>query len=381
MHRYLLFAVTAIYAASCAVIPVSPARADEVQCPTPVEAEAPVGPPLADLLTSHRVATGDGVKVAVIDTGVAAHPRLGTVVPGADLIKDEPRGALEDCDGHGTIVAGIIAARPDPKFQDSIIGIAPDANIIAIRQSSSILRRPESDSSGTIASLADAIHRAVDLKAQVINVSLASCVPSSARKLDTRVLDEALGRAESSGAVVVAAAGNLGNTCDQESVSYPAAAKTVLAVAATEHTHSLADYSMFGPLSAPGTVPVALSPRGNGFASAMVSDQAAHPFTGTSFAAPVVSGMVAQLRQRYPGDSPAQLREKIRAAAVPGTGHLAPGVALMQLEPAASQRTPPITAPRVASTKIQLRSYKVLLLALGTLSLTALAVAAMRMRN
>jgi membrane-anchored mycosin MYCP len=78
--------------------------------------------------------TGEIIRVAVIDTGVTEHPAFGQPVQsGGDYVKTEGRG-LEDCDGHGTEVAGIIGARK----QDNIgfMGVAPDAQIVSIRQSS-----------------------------------------------------------------------------------------------------------------------------------------------------------------------------------------------------------------------------------------------------
>ncbi|QGU02836.1 Minor extracellular protease Epr precursor [Corynebacterium kalinowskii] len=355
------------------------------ECPTPVLAPAPSGVPDPELLRSHRFATGVGVQVAVIDTGVAEHPRLGTVIPGGDLIGGGgATGALHDCDGHGTIVAGVIAARPAPDFGDSLIGVAPDAEIIAIRQSSSVLRSRgnSSETAGTIGSLAEAISLAVDRGADVINVSLASCIPEHlAGTADTSVLDAALHKAEAANVVVVAAAGNIGPACPEGSVSYPAASPTVLAVSASADSHTLAEYSLptrNRPLSAPGSVLTGLSPTDVGFASAMNSQQGPRPFTGTSFAAPVVSGMAAQLKQRYPADTAAQIRAKLLAAASPGTGEIAPGSALMQLDSAPVMQQVSVKAPKAASTRTELRSMKVLLIFLGCATALTLLVAAVR---
>lgn len=123
----------------------------------------------------HSFATGAGVKVAVIDTGVAAHPQL-RVTPGADFVTPEEPDPLRDCDLHGTVVAGVIAGKD--------LGVAPDAEIYSIRQTSSHYRTPapeneaaEGVGSGTLASLAAAIEDAVNAGAQVINVSVVSCVP------------------------------------------------------------------------------------------------------------------------------------------------------------------------------------------------------------
>ena len=82
----------------------------------------------------HRLATGAGVKVAVIDTGVAGHPQLNQLSGGADFVTPDTPEPFKDCDAHGTVVAGIIAGTD--------AGIAPDAEILSIRQSSAHYRSP-----------------------------------------------------------------------------------------------------------------------------------------------------------------------------------------------------------------------------------------------
>lgn len=322
-------------------------RSPDVVCavPEPSPTPAPRSPGLDDV---HRIATGAGVRVAVIDTGVAAHPQLREVVPAGDLVTPDSPDPLVDCDGHGTVVAGVIAARET--------GIAPDATLISVRQSSAHYRSPgDGDGngagavSGTLAGLAEALHLALDAGAGVLNVSVVSCVPADvAARLDTGALDGALARAEAEGAVVVAAAGNRGQTCAPGAVVYPAHMPTVLSVAALDpdSPHALAGYSLpaghpapesaAGPTSgvaALGEVPVGLSPDGAGWASGMRRAGSAEvvPFTGTSFAAPVVAGSVALLKQRHPRDSAAELRERVTGAAEPGHGVVDPHRVLTHL--------------------------------------------------
>ena len=122
---------------SCCVLPYAgqPAVALEpdVPCVVGIPAqmrEAGPGKP-ADHAGSTSAArpTGRGVKVAVIDTGVSDHPRLGGVEPIADFVTPQDADPLTDCDGHGTAVAGAIAARDTG---DGLSGIAPDAQVLSL---------------------------------------------------------------------------------------------------------------------------------------------------------------------------------------------------------------------------------------------------------
>ena len=118
-----------------------------------------------------RFSRGAGQKVAVIDTGVNRHPRLRALEPGGDYVSNSD--GLQDCDAHGTLVAGIIAAAPSP--DDSFAGVAPDATILSIRQNSGVFGpagfggtttddpNAVSPGYGNTQTLALAITRAVDL--------------------------------------------------------------------------------------------------------------------------------------------------------------------------------------------------------------------------
>ena len=87
-----------------------------------------------DLPTVWQLARGAGQTVAVIDTGVSRHRLLPHLIPGGDYVFTGD--GTEDCDGHGTIVAGIIAAATDSNTSSAFSGVAPDATVISIRQSS-----------------------------------------------------------------------------------------------------------------------------------------------------------------------------------------------------------------------------------------------------
>ena len=128
---------------------------------------------------------------------------------------------LDDCDAHGTLVAGIIAA--EPATDDEFSGVAPEATIISIRQSSGAYSATGTRASshdddaavstgyGTVSTLARAVVRAVDLGASVINISEVACVRAT-EKFDDRSLEQRSGMRSGGDVVVVAAAGNLSSS-------------------------------------------------------------------------------------------------------------------------------------------------------------------------
>lgn len=275
---------------------------------------------------AHRLATGAGVNVAIIDTGVAAHPGLDEITEGADLVTEGSNGVTDDCDAHGTIVAGIIAARGD-SASGGLIGVAPGAHIIAIKQTSALSSQ---DPQGTLDTLAEAIRRAVELDAHIINISVVSCVPTGIT-VDDAALRGALADAESAQVVVIAAAGNESHACEQGDQVFPAHLPTVVAVRSLAHPYQVADYSLPSPgpsMAARGDLSAALSPSGVGIAEGIVTQDGVSPFVGTSFAAPVVSGTAALMRERDPRASAEETRERLFAAADPSTGAIDPAVVL-----------------------------------------------------
>lgn len=299
------------------------AAAQDIACAIPSAAQPPAETP-PDLHELRRFATGAGVRVAVIDTGVAPHPELARLRPGADFVGDD---AFVDCDSHGTIVAGIIAGRT--------LGIAPGAEIVAVRQTSAHYRGAQGESvAGDLETLASGINNALDEGARVLNVSVVSCVdPGLASRIDLSGLRGALHRAETDGAVVVAASGNTSANCEPGFSVIPALFPTVLAVGAREDAHTIAPYSMPATLSAAGAVPLALASSGNGWADGTLTRDGSQPYVGTSFAAPVVSGAAALLMQRYPGITPEHVRTLIMAAAQHGGGAITPQAVISQLTP------------------------------------------------
>jgi membrane-anchored mycosin MYCP len=295
-----------------------------------------------DLLRFEDVsdfATGKGQKVAVIDTGVSPHNYFQNRLEGGGDYVVKADNGLKDCDGHGTEVAGIIAANP----QDEAIGfrgIAPDAGIVSIRQSSANyeFKNPDTNTSvsaGNLGTLAQAIVRAANTPGvTVINMSVDSCRPASVGPIadPERQVQAALRYAvEERNIVPVASAGNLPEgDCKQQNspdpknptwlVIPPWFSEYVLSVAAMTEDGSVADFSITGPwvsVAAPGTDIISLDPANPaGLANQTVDDKGnAQPIQGTSFAAPYVAGLAALVRQRFPELNAKQVMERIKATA------------------------------------------------------------------
>jgi len=221
-----------------------------------------------EALNAHT--QGKDVVVAVLDTGVdASHPELeGRVLEGWDSMNPQGKGT-RDPNGHGTHVAGIIAATSNNGV--GVAGIAPQVSILPVR----VL---DSSGNGDDDELALGIIWAADQGADVLNISIGGAVPSD-------LLEGALDYALNKGAVVVVASGNdamVGNK-----PSYPGAYPQVLTVGATDSTDKRAAFSNTGSyvdISAPGSWIRSTWPGGRYQWS-----------SGTSMATPFVAGSAALL--------------------------------------------------------------------------------------
>ncbi|TGD87584.1 type VII secretion-associated serine protease mycosin [Mycolicibacterium sp. CH28] len=315
--------------------PPQPTRQQE-SCAVPLSSKnaGTAAPQVAafDMPAIWRLTRGAGQRVAVIDTGIAPHRRLSGVVAGGDYVSGGD--GRQDCDGHGTVVAGIIAAAPDPGGT-GFTGIAPEATLIAIRQSSNKFgpsADPSSRGFGDVATLAMAVRTAADMGASVINISSVACTETT---LDDRALGAALFYAvDVKDAVVVTAAGNVGGPgqCPaQNAAAKPAVVASpawyddyVLTVAAVGPGGRPSPFSLNGPwvdVAASGEDVVSLDVDGEGLVDSMPGPAGPTPISGTSYAAPLVSGLVALVRSRFPRLSARQVMSRVENTAHhPGTG-------------------------------------------------------------
>ncbi|MGH3564411.1 MAG: type VII secretion-associated serine protease mycosin, partial [Mycobacterium sp.] len=289
-----------------------------------------------DLPAIWPLTRGAGQRVAVIDTGVSPHRRLPGLVGGGDYVFTGD--GTQDCDGHGTVVAGIIAAAPD-SADDRFSGVAPEATVIGIRQSSGkfgALSDPSRIGVGDVDTLAKAVRTAADLGASVINISSVACEPVESG-LDDRALGAALAYAvDVKNAVVVSAAGNTGDagTCPAQGgetswnnvtvrVSPAWYDDYVLTVGSVNADGAPSAFTLAGPwvdVAAPGEAVLSLGPIGDAMVNTVGGQHGSELISGTSYAAPVVSGLVALIRSRFPAWSPRQVMDRIKA-----TAHRPPG--------------------------------------------------------
>nr|WP_077090476.1 type VII secretion-associated serine protease mycosin [Mycobacterium rhizamassiliense] len=408
---------------------------------------------MLNVAKAWQYSTGNGVPVAVIDTGINPSRRL-PVVAGGDYIMGGD--GLSDCDAHGTIVASLIGAAPQgnpmpapmpsapafpppagppptdiappppggvappppppppdapsngpgdpvsgqpddpevpplpPGAPDGVVGVAPHAVIISVRQSSRAFEPVNPGGggdmegrkkAGTIATLASAIVHAANMGAKVINVSVTACV-SAADPLDQGAIGAAVWYAATvKDAVVVAAAGNDSEDgCAQnpsfdplnasdprdwhqvKTVSSPSwFSDYVLSVGAVDNTGAPISKSLAGPwvaAAAPGVGVMGLSPETGGPVNAyppIHPGEKNMPLWGTSFSAAYVSGVAALVRAKYPGLSAHQIINRILQTAhnpprgvdnQVGYGVVDP-VAALTFDVPPGDRLPPAAASRI----------------------------------
>lgn len=259
-----------------------------------------------------RVVQGDAdVIVAIIDSGVdPQHPDLvGRLLPGRDFVDgdDDP----SDANGHGTHVAGIVAATLNNA--EGIAGLAPGVTMLPVR----VLNERNV---GTESAIEAGIRYSVARGARVINMSLGATLTIAADRESTRVLN-AIREAQAAGAVVIVAAGN-------DFVPFPNAFAgehpDAMVIAASDRSDVKARFSNSGPwiaVSAPGVDVLSTMPT---YEVSLTSDDAPESerfrrgydrMSGTSQAVPHVAALAALLISAHPDWSPAEVRAQIERSA------------------------------------------------------------------
>jgi subtilisin family serine protease len=259
----------------------------------------------------HKVATGRGVLVAVVDSAIDVnHPDLA----GAFVEQFDAVGRREKPHFHGTGMVGAIAAH------HRLMGIAPEARILAIQAFSGTTRQsPEATTKQILAGLDWAVRKG----ARVINMSFAGPYDP--------MLALAMKNAHAKGVVLIAASGNLG---PKSPPLYPAADPNVIAVTAVDESDRLFAQAVRGPhvaIAAPGVDVMVPAP-----------DETYQLTTGTSVAAAHVSGVAALLIERHPNVDAATILEVLTSSAQKlnpkgrddqfGWGLIDPASALAELE-------------------------------------------------
>lgn len=306
----LLAPATAAPAAATPAPAALPAATGGQQCTPDRVAYSPESPPALRRLSAERawaVATGRGVVVAVVDSGVDAGNEHLTpaVLPGVDLVGagGDPAGRT-DTAGHGTAVAGQIAAR---QVEGSgVVGLAPDATILPVRvYHADDDRAREQGVAPDAGRIAAGIDAAVAGGARVVNVSMST-------PTDTPALREAVERATAAGALVVASAGNRATSSDEaDGPRYPAAYDGALAVTAVDVDDNPSADAIHGShvdVAAPGTN---ILTTYHAAGDCLLSGES----VSTSYATAYVSAAAALLAERYPEESPAQWAHRLEVTA------------------------------------------------------------------
>ncbi len=321
--------------------------------------------------SSARDFTGAGVGVAVIDSGLTSwHDDLARVDAGRALVGQRVVGFADftgstnqvaDSYGHGTHVAGIVAGSGHDS-EGAYAGVAPGAHLL-------VLKVLDGEGRGYVSDVIRALDFAVTSRARfnlrVINLSIGAPVLES---FETDPLTLAARRAVEAGLVVVASAGNFGKNLDDQiqygGVTAPGNAPWVLTVGAYSHMGTsdpsddrVAGYSSRGPtafdfaakpdLVAPGTRIVSLNDDGSALALRNPEDLVAgtsggaYPYltlSGTSMAAPVVSGVVARMLQANPALTPNAVKAILQYTATvsPEVDFLSQGAGFLNTEAAVS---------------------------------------------
>jgi type VII secretion-associated serine protease mycosin len=250
-----------------------------------------------ELASAHAITQGEGVTVALVDTGVdATHPDLHhNVLPGIDLVDPDNSDAWEP-GGNGTALAGIIAGHGNRLFDHApgnrgVLGVAPGASLLPVRAVD-----PDRSASDNVDTAVEGIIWAAANGADVIIFAAGSA--SRERFAD------ALDAVREADVVLVAAVGDRPNAT---SIGFPAADESVMAVAGLDREGRPADFSVTGPrvtLAAPA-VEITTTALHHGYTEG----------SSTSTAAAVVAGAAALVRAEFPDLSAAEVVHRLVSTA------------------------------------------------------------------
>lgn len=259
-----------------------------------------------DAVEAWNVTTGNGTRVAVLDSGVAMdNPDIWPQV--AASANFSTSSTLDDMYGHGTHVAGIVAAIANNKY--GVAGVCPACTIL----NGKVL---DDSGYGTSSVIARGIDWAVSNGAKVINMSLGMRVSSA-------TLQTAVNNAWNKGVVIVAAAGNTGT----QAKMYPGAYTNVIAVAATDNNDAMASFSTYGAkwvdVAAPGVSVYSTFPNHHfALADTYNRSEGYDIGSGTSMASPIVAATAALAWSAHSTYTNAQVRAEVESSAdkIAGTG-------------------------------------------------------------
>ena len=250
--------------------------------------------------------TGQGIGVAVLDTGIAPHPDFrGRVVAFKDCINGNK--ALYDDSGHGTHVAGILAG--DGRMSKGILaGMAPGANLI-------IIKVLDAKGDGNIEQIIEGIlwikKYGKQYGVRIVNLSVGARTGMSEKK--EQQLLEAVEDLWDMGYIVVVSAGNYGP--GKGTVAGPGTSKKVITVGALKTTEKEMECSGQGPTGSCVVKPDVVAPGYGIISCNNVSNRNRKPYTvksGTSMATPVVSGAIALLLSKYPETHNVEVKLKLK---------------------------------------------------------------------